>query len=71
MFLLPGYLFYKIAPFFFCVMLFSVVCSMGGLVVKQILHTAKERNFDNLVNSTIGIVSINSLSIYLKHCTFV
>ncbi|XP_057423567.1 uncharacterized protein LOC130717373 isoform X4 [Lotus japonicus] len=33
-----------------------VTHSMGGLVVKQILHTAKERNFDNLVNSTIGIV---------------
>ncbi|XP_061350215.1 uncharacterized protein LOC133295401 isoform X2 [Gastrolobium bilobum] len=30
--------------------------SMGGLVVKQILHKAKEERFDNLVKNTIGIV---------------
>ncbi|RDX76856.1 putative inactive heme oxygenase 2, chloroplastic, partial [Mucuna pruriens] len=33
-----------------------VTHSMGGLVVKQILHKAKEENFDNLVKNTIGIV---------------
>ncbi|KAJ1436797.1 Armadillo-type fold [Sesbania bispinosa] len=33
-----------------------VTHSMGGLVVKQILHTAKEERFNNLVNNTIGIV---------------
>ncbi|KAK7321704.1 hypothetical protein VNO77_32587 [Canavalia gladiata] len=33
-----------------------VTHSMGGLVVKQILHKAKEERFDNLVNNTIGIV---------------
>ncbi|KAJ1396941.1 Armadillo-type fold [Sesbania bispinosa] len=33
-----------------------VTHSMGGLVVKQILHTAKEERFDSLVNNTIGIV---------------
>ncbi|XP_027189901.1 uncharacterized protein [Cicer arietinum] len=33
-----------------------VTHSMGGLVVKQILHTAKEEKFDNLVNNTRGIV---------------
>lgn len=35
---------------------FSFVCSMGGLVVKQILYKAKEEGFDNLVKNTIGIV---------------
>ncbi|GAU15393.1 hypothetical protein TSUD_04630 [Trifolium subterraneum] len=33
-----------------------VTHSMGGLVVKQILHSAKEERFDNLVNNTRGIV---------------
>lgn len=33
---------------------------MGGLVVKQILYKAKEENFDNLVNNTIGIVRLCS-----------
>ncbi|CAL5205992.1 unnamed protein product [Lathyrus oleraceus] len=33
-----------------------VTHSMGGLVVKQILHTAKEEKHDNLVNNTRGIV---------------
>ncbi|TKY57788.1 SERAC1 protein [Spatholobus suberectus] len=33
-----------------------VTHSMGGLVVKQILHKAKEERFDNLVKNTIGIV---------------
>ncbi|KAJ4832859.1 hypothetical protein Tsubulata_045727 [Turnera subulata] len=31
-------------------------CSMGGLVVKQMLHKAKEENIGNLVNNTVGIV---------------
>ncbi|XP_020231812.2 uncharacterized protein LOC109812293 isoform X2 [Cajanus cajan] len=33
-----------------------VTHSMGGLVVKQILHKAKDERFDNLVKNTIGIV---------------
>ncbi|OMO79020.1 Armadillo-type [Corchorus capsularis] len=33
-----------------------VTHSMGGLVVKQILHKAKAENMDNLVNNTIGVV---------------
>ncbi|KAL2318612.1 hypothetical protein Fmac_032488 [Flemingia macrophylla] len=33
-----------------------VTHSMGGLVVKQILHKAKEERFDNLVKNTIGLV---------------
>ena len=33
-----------------------VTHSMGGLVVKQILHTAKEEKYDSLVNNTRGIV---------------
>ncbi|KAL2974004.1 hypothetical protein AAZX31_14G078400 [Glycine max] len=33
-----------------------VTHSMGGLVVKQILHKAKEERFDNLMKNTIGIV---------------
>ncbi|KAK7383111.1 hypothetical protein VNO78_28780 [Psophocarpus tetragonolobus] len=33
-----------------------VTHSMGGLVVKQILHKAKEERFDDLVKNTIGIV---------------
>ncbi|XP_024631131.1 uncharacterized protein [Medicago truncatula] len=33
-----------------------VTHSLGGLVVKQILHTAKEEKYDNLVNNTRGIV---------------
>ncbi|CAJ1972665.1 unnamed protein product [Sphenostylis stenocarpa] len=33
-----------------------VTHSMGGLVVKQILHKAKEERFDNLVKNTVGIV---------------
>ncbi|KAL9330569.1 hypothetical protein ACSQ67_000179 [Phaseolus vulgaris] len=33
-----------------------VTHSMGGLVVKQILHKAKEERFDNLVKNTMGIV---------------
>ncbi|KAG4379416.1 hypothetical protein GLYMA_17G244300v4 [Glycine max] len=33
-----------------------VTHSMGGLVVKQILHKAKEERFDNLVKNTIGII---------------
>jgi len=42
---------------------------MGGLVVKQILHKAKEERFDNLVKNTMGIVSIDSLTKYmLKIC---
>lgn len=32
------------------------VCSMGGLVVKQMLYKAKTENVDNLVKNTIGIV---------------
>lgn len=33
--------------------------------MKQILHTAKEERFDNLVNNTIGIVSVDSLFKYM------
>ncbi|KAK9270265.1 hypothetical protein L1049_025842 [Liquidambar formosana] len=33
-----------------------VTHSMGGLVVKQLLHKAKAENIDNLVNNTIGVV---------------
>ncbi|CAI0558413.1 unnamed protein product [Linum tenue] len=33
-----------------------VTHSMGGLVVKQILHKAKAENINNLVNNTVGIV---------------
>lgn len=33
-----------------------VTHSMGGLVVKQMLHQAKAENIDNLVKNTIGIV---------------
>ncbi|CAN1273930.1 Protein SERAC1 [Linum perenne] len=33
-----------------------VTHSMGGLVVKQILHKAKTENINNLVNNTVGIV---------------
>ncbi|KAK7310497.1 hypothetical protein RJT34_08051 [Clitoria ternatea] len=33
-----------------------VTHSLGGLVVKQILHKAKEERFDNLVKNTVGIV---------------
>ncbi|XP_010530366.1 PREDICTED: uncharacterized protein LOC104806947 isoform X3 [Tarenaya hassleriana] len=33
-----------------------VTHSMGGLVVKQILHKAKEEKFDKLVNNTVGVV---------------
>lgn len=32
------------------------MCSMGGLVVKQMLYKAKTENVDNLVKNTIGIV---------------
>jgi len=34
--------------------------SMGGLVVKQILHKAKEEKLDKLVNNTAGVVCINA-----------
>ncbi|KAM1550946.1 hypothetical protein PS1_043677 [Malus domestica] len=33
-----------------------VTHSMGGLVVKQILHKARADNIDNLVKNTIGVV---------------
>ncbi|OUZ99824.1 GPI inositol-deacylase PGAP1-like [Macleaya cordata] len=33
-----------------------VTHSMGGLVVKQMLHQAKAENFDEFVNNTVGIV---------------
>ncbi|XP_065881325.1 uncharacterized protein [Euphorbia lathyris] len=33
-----------------------VTHSMGGLVVKQMLHKARAENNDNLVNNTVGIV---------------
>ncbi|KAL8166032.1 hypothetical protein V2J09_007531 [Rumex salicifolius] len=33
-----------------------VTHSMGGLVVKQMLHQAREQNLDHLVNSTAGVV---------------
>ncbi|XP_021865902.2 uncharacterized protein [Spinacia oleracea] len=33
-----------------------VTHSMGGLVVKQLLHQAKAENLDNLVNNTVGVV---------------
>ncbi|KAJ4701793.1 alpha/beta-Hydrolases superfamily protein [Melia azedarach] len=33
-----------------------VTHSMGGLVVKQMLHKAKAENIDNFVNNTVGIV---------------
>ncbi|WCJ35385.1 alpha/beta-Hydrolases superfamily protein [Euphorbia peplus] len=33
-----------------------VTHSMGGLVVKQMLHKARAENKDNLVNNTVGIV---------------
>ncbi|XP_015885505.3 uncharacterized protein LOC107420933 isoform X2 [Ziziphus jujuba] len=33
-----------------------VTHSMGGLVVKQMLHKAKSENLDNLVENTIGVV---------------
>ncbi|KAL3634225.1 hypothetical protein CASFOL_021279 [Castilleja foliolosa] len=33
-----------------------VTHSMGGLVVKQMLHQAKRENKDNFVNNTVGIV---------------
>ena len=49
----------------FCPMYLFIVCSMGGLVVKQILHKAKEERFDNLMKNTIGIVSIDSLIKYM------
>ncbi len=45
------------------VILFNVFtfafCSMGGLVVKQMLHKAKAENIDNLVNNTVGVVCFN------------
>lgn len=31
-------------------------CSMGGLVVKQMLYQAKEENMEDFVKNTIGIV---------------
>jgi alpha-beta hydrolase superfamily lysophospholipase len=37
-----------------------VTHSMGGLVVKQILHKAKEEKLDKLVNNTAGVVCINA-----------
>jgi len=46
-----------------CIILFNVFtfafCSMGGLVVKQMLHKAKAENIDNLVNNTAGVVCFN------------
>ena len=33
-----------------------LVCSMGGLVVKQMLYKAKTENIDNLVKNTVGVV---------------
>lgn len=33
-----------------------VTHSMGGLVVKQLLHKAKEENIGDLVNNTVGVV---------------
>lgn len=35
----------------------SLLCSMGGLVVKQMLHKAKSDNLNNLVKNTKGVVS--------------
>lgn len=62
-------MFSQTVPHFVLHMCFSIVCSMGGLVVKQILHKAKEERFDNLVKNTMGIVSIDSLTKYmLKIC---
>lgn len=37
-------------------------CSMGGLVVKQMLYQAKEDNMDDFVNNTIGVVCVFSSS---------
>lgn len=33
-----------------------VYCSMGGLVVKQMLYEAKRENFNEFFNNTIGVV---------------
>jgi len=33
-------------------------CSMGGLVVKQLLYQAKLNNYDNFLNNTVGLVCI-------------
>lgn len=34
------------------------MCSMGGLVVKQMLYQAKADNMDEFVNNTIGVVCV-------------
>lgn len=38
-----------------------LVCSMGGLVVKQMLYKAQTENIDKLVKNTVGVVC------YLEH----
>ncbi|KAL2894585.1 Protein SERAC1 [Bienertia sinuspersici] len=46
-----------------------VTHSMGGLVVKQLLHQAKAAKLDNLVNNTVGVVCSHiesSLSMTIK-----
>lgn len=44
---------------------FLFVCSMGGLVVKQMLYKAKTENIDNLVKNTIGLVCCTSITKFL------
>lgn len=39
---------------------YPLFCSMGGLVVKQILSKAKSENINNLVNNTKGIVCLSN-----------
>lgn len=41
------------------------MCSMGGLVVKQMLYKAKTENVDNLVKNTIGVVCFTSVTNFL------
>ena len=41
-------------------------CSMGGLVVKQMLDKAKTENVDNLVKNTIGVVCFTSITKFLR-----
>jgi large-conductance mechanosensitive channel len=36
-------------------------CSMGGLVVKELLYQAKLNNYDNFLNNTVGLVCISLL----------
>lgn len=48
--------------------LVMIICSMGGLVVKQMLYQAKAESNDDLVNNTVGVVcfSFNDEQYYSK-----